>query len=79
MFKLCECLASKFIIHDFDLNRVGLDNRFNLKYFLGVDFKIDKNIDREKKNESYVNQLNDFFLKVCGKSINIQDRIQGGT
>ena len=57
---------------------MGFDKRFNLKYFLGVDFKIDKNIDKNKKNESYVNQVNDFFLKVCSKTIKFKNRVENG-
>jgi hypothetical protein len=43
-------LASRCIVHDLDVNRVGLDKKFNVKYFLGVDFKIDKGIDKNKIN-----------------------------
>lgn len=66
-------------MHDLDVSRVGLDKRFNLKYFLGVDFRIDKNIDKEMKNERYVSQVNDFFLNVCAKSMKIQNILQTST
>jgi hypothetical protein len=79
MLELCENFASRFIVHDLDVNRVGFDKRFNLKYFLGVDFKIDKNIDKDKKIESYISQVNGFFLKVCAKSVKIPNKIESST
>jgi hypothetical protein len=50
MLELCDCLASRSIVHELDVKRVGLDKRFNVKYFLGVDFKVDKVVDKQKTN-----------------------------
>lgn len=49
MLELCECLASRCIVHDLNVNRVGLDKKFNLRYYLGVDFKIDKGMDKNQR------------------------------
>jgi hypothetical protein len=48
MLELCDGLASRSIIHELDVQRVGLDRRYNIKYFLGVDFKLDKTADKLK-------------------------------
>ena len=71
MLELCECLASKSIVHDLDVNRVGMDKKFNLKYFLGVDFKIDKSLDKQKANESYKSKIEPFFIKYAHNQANI--------
>ena len=53
MLELCEELSKKGIVHELDVNRVGLDKRYNLKYYLGVDFKIDRIADKDKLMEKY--------------------------
>jgi hypothetical protein len=61
MLELCGSLSAKGIVHDLDVKRVGLDKRYNLKYYLGIDFKIDKTVDRQKILEDYKNQVTLFF------------------
>lgn len=46
MLELCKELSTKGIVHDLDIKRVGLDKWHNLKYYLGVDFKIDRKADK---------------------------------
>lgn len=53
MLELSEELSKKGIVHELDVNRVGLDKRYNLKYYLGVDFKIDRIADKDKLMEKY--------------------------
>ena len=61
MLELCKELSTKGILHQFDIKRVGLDKRFNLKYYLGVDFKIDRMVDKEKQMEGYRQKVMGFF------------------
>jgi len=48
MVLLCNTLASRFIVHELDVKRVGLDRSYNLKYYLGIDFVIDRTISKNK-------------------------------
>lgn len=57
MYELSESLASKGIVHMLDTKRIGLDKRFNVKYFLGVDFKIDKTANKQEMIEEYKNAV----------------------
>lgn len=61
MLELCKELSTKGILHQFDIKRVGLDKRFNLKYYLGVDFKIDRMVDKQKLMEGYRLKVMGFF------------------
>ena len=48
-------------MHELDVKRVGLDKRFNLKYYLGVDFKIDRMADKEILMEEYKSKVMGLF------------------
>lgn len=61
MLELCKELSTKGIQHELDIKRVGLDKRFNLKYYLGVDFKIDRMADKEILMEGYRQKVMEFF------------------
>ena len=61
MLELCRELSTKGILHELDIKRVGLDKRFNLKYYLGVDFKIDRMADKEILMEEYRRKVMGFF------------------
>ncbi len=58
-------LASRFIIHELDVKRVGLDKKYNLKYYLGIDFVIDRSISQNKIKEAYMAQVKAFFTHTC--------------
>lgn len=61
MLELCRELSTKGILHELDIKRVGLDKRFNLKYYLGVDFRIDRMADKEILMEEYRRKVMRFF------------------
>lgn len=61
MLELCKELSTKGIVHELDIKRVGLDKRFNLKYYLGVDFKIDRMVDKGILMEEYRQKVMGFF------------------
>lgn len=58
-------LASRFIIHELDVKRVGLDKKYHLKYYLGIDFVIDRTISQNKIREAYMTQVKAFFAHTC--------------
>lgn len=61
MLELCKELSTKGIVHEVDIKRVGLDKRFNLKYYLGVDIKIDRMADKGILMEGYMQKVMGFF------------------
>ena len=61
MLELCQELSTKGIVHELDVKRAGLDKRFNLKYYLGVDFKIDRMADKEILMEEYRKKVMGIF------------------
>lgn len=53
MISLAENLANHCIDHEFKMNNIGLDKRNNLKYYLGLNFKIDRTMQKQKLIQKY--------------------------
>jgi hypothetical protein len=58
---LASSLACHGVDHTLQLSRVGIDSRQHLKYFLGVDFRIDRSLNRPEILQKYVEQAHSFF------------------
>jgi len=55
--ELAENVAAHFIDHQFKLSNIGVDRRNNLKYFLGMNFRIDKTLPKIETALKYKQQV----------------------
>lgn len=61
LYELAENLANRGVEHEFRMENIGLDNKNNLKYFLGFAFRIDRSMKREVTLQRYKHAIDLIF------------------
>ena len=62
LVKFSTFLANNDIIIDFKLANVGMDQNYNAKYFLNLDFEVDRTINKGKLKSAYIRDIYNIFM-----------------
>ena len=72
MYDLADNLVNHCVQHEFKVSNIGLDRRNGLKYFLGLNFNIDKAMRKQDTLQRYRRIIDYFFARggpvIRGKS-----------
>jgi hypothetical protein len=61
LIKFSSFLANNFVKTQFQLRNIGMDQNYRAKYFLGVNFDLLPNANREKLKSSYIREITTLF------------------
>ena len=61
LIKFSSFLANNYIKIDFQLKNIGMDQDYGAKYFLDLNFELDKNINRQKLKSNYIREITNLF------------------
>lgn len=54
LIKFSSYLANSYIKVEFQLKNIGMDQNYNAKYFIDLNFEYDRTINREKLKSNYI-------------------------
>ena len=61
LVRFSSFLANNDIVIEFKLANVGMDQNYNAKYFLNLDFEVDKSVNKEKLKSAYIRDIYNIF------------------
>jgi hypothetical protein len=69
LLELADYLAENSIVIDFKLKNIGMDQNYNPKYFIGLEYEINTLTGKDPLMEKYTAQINEIISPYRTKDI----------